>query len=114
MYKGKEHNFQKTIAKYLDLRLRKCQWCHVPNEGIRTARTGAHLKKQGMKAGMLDILIFLPSNGKNGFAIELKTNYNKPTNTQTEWIESFRKMNWKAEWYNDLDECIKAIDNYLK
>lgn len=114
MYNGKEHNFQKAIAKYLDLRLDKCQWAHIPNEGKRTPKTGAHLKKQGMKAGILDNFIFLPRQGKNGFAFELKVGKNKPPQLQQEWIESLNNMNWQAGWYNDIDDCIKAIDDYLK
>lgn len=50
---------------------------HVPNGGARSARTGAELKRQGVRRGVWDYLLPLPRHGGGGQAyaglwIELK------------------------------------------
>jgi hypothetical protein len=54
---SERHEMQK-LAEYLDLAIGPFGWLHVPNEGKRSARTGADLKRQGMKPGAPDVLIF--------------------------------------------------------
>lgn len=67
-YKGTEAAFQATIARHLNLS--GALWCHVPNEARRSAALGANLKRQGMKKGVPDILIFEARAGFGGLAIE--------------------------------------------
>jgi hypothetical protein len=45
-------------------------WYHIPNEGKRSPRTGAFLKRLGMRAGAPDFALILP-NGAPAF-LELK------------------------------------------
>ena len=66
----KEYNEQVTLAEYLDLK-GYC-WCHVPKGGARHPATGAKMKKQGVKPGVPDVLIFDHVGICNGVAIELK------------------------------------------
>ena len=51
-----EEQEQIKLAEYLDWK-GYC-WCHVPNGGNRNVVTGAKLKKQGVKPGVPDVLIF--------------------------------------------------------
>lgn len=50
------------LAEFLDATVGTHGWMHCPNEGKRSARTGASLKRQGMKPGFPDVLIFKPVN----------------------------------------------------
>lgn len=44
----------------------------IPNGGNRNAREAARLKGQGVKAGVSDMFLPIPSNGSHGLWIELK------------------------------------------
>lgn len=50
-----EHQVQKAIAQYLDIR-RLC-WFAIPNGGNRNLITATKLKAEGVKAGVPDICI---------------------------------------------------------
>jgi len=110
-YQGKEDDFQISIASYLDAK--KVLWCHVTNEGMIPVYYRAKLKRKGLKNGVPDILIFHPNNTYNGLAIELKAQYNKPSESQLFWIEELKKHKWNAVWSNNIDEVLKLIDDYL-
>lgn len=45
---------------------------HVPNGGARNQREGATLKRQGVRAGVLDINVDVPAVAWHGLRIELK------------------------------------------
>lgn len=111
-YKGKEDDFQISIANYLDsLNL---LWCHVTNESNVPVYYRAKLAKKGLKKGVPDILIFEPNKKFNGLAIELKANYNKPSEEQTQWLYNLKSKGWDSYWTNSIDECISIIQEYLK
>ena len=62
-----EHQIQKSIAQYLDLR-RLCWWA-VPNGGRRNIITAKKLKAEGVKSGIPDITLI--HKGKY-YGIEVK------------------------------------------
>ena len=53
--KSEEHEVQKAICKYLDIR-KVCYWA-VPNGGNRNKREAGRLKAEGVKAGVPDLTI---------------------------------------------------------
>ena len=52
---------------------------HIPNGGRRDAKEAAHLKRQGVRAGVPDLCLPVPRGGFHGLYIELKAGQNKPT-----------------------------------
>lgn len=94
------------------------EWAfHVPNGGHRHISVAAQLKQQGVKAGVPDILIPVPSivlmDTKTaalytqanrlkapmnyiGLAIELKVGTNRPSNEQKRWQARFQQSGWRA------------------
>lgn len=107
-----ENQLQQAVARLLDHS--GLVWCHPPNGGNRTARTGALMKSMGAKAGVPDVLIF---NGVLstllqswvGMAIELKVGKNKPTPAQLKWHEDLRRCGWRVEVCRTVDEVLAVL-----
>lgn len=119
-----ENQLQKAVAKLLNST--GLIWCHVPNGGKRTARTGALMKSMGAKAGIADVLIFTPfidpgedecdrhlndirGNWITGLAIELKVGKNKPTPAQLKWHEDLRRCGWRVNVCRTVDEVLAVL-----
>lgn len=66
---------QEAIALVCALRLRRIDFCHIPNGGYRTAAEAAHIAAQGVLAGMPDYLILTPLVGGGRCWIELKRRF---------------------------------------
>jgi len=111
MYIGKEDNFQKALARYLDSI--GVLWCAIPNGGSRNVIEATKLKAMGTKKGVPDILIFEPNGIYNGMAIELKVGKNKISEYQKYWLEELMSRGWRCIVTYDLDEAIEEINNYL-
>ncbi|TXH57400.1 MAG: hypothetical protein E6Q97_04545 [Desulfurellales bacterium] len=107
-----ENQLQQAVARLLDHS--GLVWCHPPNGGNRTARTGALMKSMGAKAGVPDVLIF---NGVLstllqswvGMAIELKVGKNKPTPAQLKWHEDLRRCGWRVDVCRTVDEVLAVL-----
>lgn len=111
-YIGKEENFQKSVAIYLDsLGL---LWCHTPNEIKANPAYYKKRKQLGVKKGVLDVLIFEPRGEYIGLAIELKVGRNNPSPEQLEWLKSLKSKGWSTLVSYSLDEVIDIIDDYIK
>lgn len=124
-YEGKEDNFQASAMQYIRFTYPNVLAFHVPNGGKRNAREGAKFKRQGVLAGVPDILIVHPSrcetNEDNvierlfyGFAVELKVKGGKLSQAQKDRLADFHLAGWKQKVVYSLDEFIFEIDNYLK
>lgn len=110
----KEEALQLAVADLLTLR--RFFWCHVPNEGKRHGATGASLKRQGLRPGMPDVLIFnAPTKplhaGAVGAAIELKIEPNRPTQSQIDCMYSLADLGWVVLVCYSLDDVIRFLDS---
>lgn len=82
--------------------------------GVRVAmHTALKMKQAGYKKGIPDLLIFEPSNGYVGLAIEIKTPTGRASEHQKDWVEKLRDRGWKAEICKGLNACITVIDEYF-
>lgn len=87
---------------------------HVPNGGKRDARTAANLKKEGVKAGVPDIVLPVPRGAYHGLYIELKVGRNKTSLKQREWINMLKEQGYFVEVCYGWVEAKEVIENYLK
>jgi len=110
-YDGKEDDFQKAVAKYLDVK--GVLYFHPPNGGTRNVIEATKLKKMGVKSGVPDILIFNRRKDWSGLAIELKVGYNKPSENQLEFMKMLSGEGWMCVVSYSLDEVIELIDSYM-
>lgn len=100
-----ESQEMQALAQYLDAK--GYLWCHVPNEGRRSPRNGARLKREGVKRGVPDVLVFAPRQ----LAIELKRVKGKPaTDEQTAWLYQLSKAGWKTFVANGSEAAIEFVN----
>jgi hypothetical protein len=104
-----EEQLQEAVAEYLDL----CGvlWCHPPNGGHRRVSTGAALKRQGVKRGVPDVLIFEPTIGGFGMAFSLMAKGGRVTKEQDQWLRDLIWRGWGAyvcRSFSEVQELCKA------
>jgi len=86
---------------------------HIPNGGARTAVGGAILKSEGVKKGVPDYFLPVPSQGYHGLFIELKTATGKLSPEQKTWLENLTKLGYSACVARGWEEATEAIKLYL-
>lgn len=87
---------------------------HVPNGGKRDAREAVSLKKQGVKAGVPDLVLPVARGGHFGLYVELKVGRNKPSALQLEWIEDLKVQGYFVKVCYGWIEASEVIENYLE
>lgn len=116
-----EHHEQATVIawwsmyaplKHIDDRLLFA----IPN-GIPTSlRMAAKFKKEGLRAGVPDLFLALPRNGKSGLFIEMKRvgGKVKAGSEQEAFCALLQFVGFKVVVAAGADEAMKAITEYLK
>jgi len=108
----KEDQFQESVARLLDHT--KLNWWHTPNGGLRNKSVAAKLKRQGVKAGVLDIIIINSTvTGHKGLVIELKIGNNKLTPEQITWTNYFIENGYAVETCWTIDAVIKSLNEHF-
>lgn len=86
---------------------------HVPNGGKRDKATAAVLKRQGVKAGVPDIMLPAARVGYHGLYIELKAGENTTTKKQKEWLEYLRQQGYYTAVCYGWQPAAQLIEQYL-
>lgn len=86
---------------------------HIPNEGKRSKRYGAELKRLGLRPGFPDLGLFVPRNNKSGLFIEMKVGRNKCTDNQKKWIKALIGQGYEVKVCYSCEEAIQVIKKYL-
>jgi len=99
-------------AKYPALRLMFA----IPNGGSRKggAIEGAHLKAQGVRAGVPDIFLAAPSGSYAGLFIELKAEGGKVQDAQREWIAALSGQGYRAVVCYGFEQARNEVERYLQ
>ena len=85
----------------------------IPNGGYRNPREAANLKRQGVKAGVSDIFLPLPTNKYHGLFIEMKVHPNKPSEKQKIFISNMLKNGYSCKVCYSSEDAVKEINNYI-
>ena len=80
----------------------------VPNGGSRNAIEASNLKKQGVLAGVADLIVV--KKNKVIF-LELKVGKNKQSDYQLEFQKQVEDLGHKYFLCYDLDDVIKVVEN---
>lgn len=93
------------------------RWLHaIPNGGTRSLATGARMKAEGTKAGVLDIFLPLARSGYHGLYIEMKKpgKINNLSSVQKEFIEYCTEHNYCVIVSDDWQHAWKSLLAYLE
>ena len=97
-------------GRYTELKL----LFHVPNGGSRNKAEAAHLKKQGVKAGVPDLFLPVARGGYHGLFIEMKAANGHLMENQKTWIRKLRKQGYYAVVAWGFENAKEIIEEYLK
>lgn len=118
IYKSDESAEQEAVFQWAALNSGKYPelqfMYHVANEGKRTARYGAELKRMGLKNGVPDICLPVPRGNYHGLYIEMKVGRNTPTDSQAKYLEFLTAQGYCAVWCIGAVNAINIIKAYLK
>lgn len=106
-----EYELQKTLVKHLQIRQRpNVYWCAIPNGGGRTsAKTGAHLKAMGLRAGAPDLLVIV--NG-TAWGIELKAGKRPQlSDVQLQTCIEWNKAGGEYHAVTGLDSALQFLED---
>ena len=86
----------------------------VANGGARNPKEGAMLKREGVVAGVADVMITIPRGGYGSLGLEFKTSTGRQSAAQKDWQADFERVGNKYVVVRSLDEAIEVTKNYLK
>lgn len=85
----------------------------IPNAGKRTIRGGKWMKSEGLRAGVPDLCLPVPSGGYAALYIEMKSQSGRTTKQQEWWIFELGAVGNRAVVCRSAKEAIDAIERYL-
>jgi hypothetical protein len=97
-------------TKYPELKL----MFHIPNGGTRNKVEAGHLKAQGVKAGVPDIFLPVPTPWCAGLFIEMKVKLNKTSKQQDDYIDELRAQRYDTQVCYSWIEAKNYIVGYLE
>ena len=121
--KAKRSPYKRNLTPYeADVQAAIVEWCEVkglpiisiPNHGKRSFWEGLKQKRMGLRKGVSDLFLAKASKRYHGCWLEIKRSGEVPTIAQWEWIYLMRKEGYFADYYDNFDDAIKAIEAYLK
>ena len=112
---GPEFDLQSSYFDWLDIAFPKERQTifAIPN-GAKTSKIqGYKLKREGLTAGMPDIMIAIPKGLFHGAFIEFKIKPNKPSILQKDKISKLKAQGYMVEVCYDIDAAMLITKNYL-
>jgi len=85
----------------------------IPNGGLRNKATAVRMKSEGVKAGVWDIFLPIPTGKYHGLFIEMKFGKNKLTEEQKAFGKYAENQGYCTAVAYSAEEAIEIIDDYL-
>ena len=103
-----------NLAGYNMQRMPELEYLHhVPNGGKRDKATAIALKRQGVKAGVPDVVLPVPRGEYHGLYIELKAGSNTTTANQKSWLKFLRQQGHYTAICYSWQLAAEMIERYL-
>lgn len=113
-----EHEEQCALFELAAWHERQYPWLEnlfaIPNGGLRNRVVAAKLKRGGVKAGVLDVFLAVPSGKYHGLFIEMKAPGRKLTKDQVKFRDRASKQGYKVVVCYQADVAFKQILFYMK
>ena len=100
------------------------QWCrtrpelqflfHIPNESVGGQGWLVRNRQMGVKSGVPDLMLPIPSQGYHGLFLEMKNKTGRLSMEQKKWIAALRDLGYKAEVAYGWEDAKCQILNYLQ
>lgn len=100
------------------------QWCrtdprlqfifHIPNENTAGIKWGIRNRQLGVKSGVPDLMLPIPSKGYHGLFIEMKTRNGKTSENQDRWLQALNSFGYLAVVCHGWKEARDCLLNYLQ
>jgi hypothetical protein len=84
-----------------------------PERGARHIAVAGKLRAEGVKRGVPDLCLPVPQGAFHGLFVELKTETGRATPEQRQWIETLRRLGYRAEICHGWDAAREVISSYL-
>lgn len=110
-----EANLQSSCVSWFDLRYPKLSplLFAVPNGGSRNKLEAVNLKRQGVKAGVADLILLFPRGGHGALLIEMKYGKGRQRDTQKSWQRTAEAAGYRYVICRKLDEFMCEVKKYL-
>jgi|SRR5580692_10985041 hypothetical protein len=110
-----EQNLQIQVHQWFVLQypMHKQEFHHFANERKCSKLYGYFLGLMGVKPGVADIFIDVPSNGYRGLWMELKVDKNRPTSAQNQFLSRKREIGYATLCVVGFDAAKAFIEGYL-
>jgi hypothetical protein len=111
-----EANLQQQCVKWFDMQYPQYSryLFHIRNGGsIKSAREGLKFKRMGVRKGIPDLFLSLPTSEWHGMYIELKKKGGKPSHEQLENCRHFRNVRYECEIIDDFDTFVRIVKLHM-
>lgn len=112
--KHEESNLQQACVKLFRLQYPNLIIFAIPNGGSRNVIEAARLKREGVLAGVADLMILKPNESYYGLFIEMKIGKGRQSESQISFEMYCIHHNYRYTIARSLDEFINIVENYLK
>lgn len=85
----------------------------VPNGGSRHKIEAANMKRQGVKAGVADVILQIPKKGFASLCLEFKTKTGRQSKEQREYQRQVEMAGSKYVVVRSVEEAIFVMKKYL-
>ncbi len=85
----------------------------IPNGGQRNKIVAARLKQEGVKKGVPDLMLPMPTDKYHGLFIEMKFGKNKMTEPQKQFFDFATQQGYLCKVAYSADEAIQILSEYL-
>ena len=110
MNRRREDQIQRAVCQHLRQRgVRGLLWFHVPNGGRRSPIEAAIFKGLGVHPGVADLILL---HAGRAFALELKAEDGRPTETQTQFAAEFIAAGGTAAIVHGLDQALRTLETW--
>lgn len=110
-----EANLQSSCVSWFDLQYPKLSplLFAVPNGGSRNKIEALNLKRQGVKAGVADLILLFPRGGHGALLIEMKYGKGRQRDTQKSWQRTAEAAGYRYVICRTVDEFMYEVKKYL-